>query len=137
MNFKIENENKIIFATPINESCFFGYYNYSPLSKDGEKLLAHKPKFEGRMPEKNDELEIGFFDIDSGLWTKLGESKAFNWQQGAMLQWLGPDFNSKVIFNDSDGNKFISKIIDINTGEIKILPRAIYGVHPNGKIQYH
>lgn len=124
---------ELAFATPENQSFFFGYYNYSPLSFDGTKLLAHKTKFEGRMAQPSDSVEIGFFNTDTDKWHELGESNAFNWQQGAMLQWLGPDFNSKVIYNAVENNKFVAKIVDVNTHEVRTVPHAIYAVDPHGE----
>ncbi len=133
MEFELYKEASLIFRTPENESYKFGYYNYSPISNDGSRLLGHKVFFEGRMPLPEDKVEIGYFTLDDQIWHKVAESNAFNWQQGSMLQWLGPDFNSKIIFNDSDGGKYIARIIDINTLEEKVIPKAIYGVTPDGK----
>jgi hypothetical protein len=124
---------KTKFISPDSESYFFGYYNYSALSLDGSKLLAHRVNFEGRMPEYNDSVEIGYFDLEKNEWISITKSRAFNWQQGAMLQWLGPDFNTKFIFNDVDENKFISRIYNINKKSFKIIPKAIYSIDPKGE----
>lgn len=123
-----------IFETPPNKSFKFGYYNITPISADGTKLLAHKINFEGRLPKAYDKVEIGYFLLSDGSWNKLASTNAFNWQQGSMLQWLGPDFNNRIIFNDADitKNRYISRIINIITKEEKTIPHAIYGVHPSG-----
>ena len=63
-NFTLHKDVSIEFETPDNLSFKFGYYNYSPLNKNGDKLLAHKIDFEGRLPLKDDEIEIGFFDLN-------------------------------------------------------------------------
>ncbi len=138
----MENRNKInlakgvevVFESPAEKSFFFGYYNYSPMNKEGTKLLAHKANFEGRMPTASDKVEIGFFDLEKDKeWHVIGQSNAFNWQQGTMLQWLGPDFNSKVIFNDVENGSFVSRIVNVETNEIKTIPHAVYGISPDGK----
>jgi hypothetical protein len=85
------------------------------------------------MPNPEDKVDIGYFSLTEGKWIKLSDSKAFNWQQGSMLQWIGPDFNSKMIFNDAFNGHFVSRIIDINTGKERVLPKAIYALDPNGK----
>jgi hypothetical protein len=131
--YQICENAEVKFVTPSDKSFFFGYYNYSPLSKDNSKLLAHKAVFEGRMPEPDDYVEIGFFDMATGIWNPVTTSNAFNWQQGSMLQWLGPDFNSSIIFNDCKENQFIARIINLYTGEEKVIPYPVYGVDPNGK----
>lgn len=130
----LAKEVEVVFESPEDTSFFFGYYNYSPINKKGTKLLAHKANFEGRMPKASDKVEIGFFDLGkNNKWHKLGQSNAFNWQQGAMLQWLGPDFNAKLIFNDVENGRFVSRIVNVETNEIKTIPHAVYGVSPDGK----
>jgi hypothetical protein len=131
---KLAKGVEVVFESPKDNSFFFGYYNYSPLNKEGNKLLAHKSNFEGRMPIASDKVEIGYFDLENNNeWQKLGQSNAFNWQQGAMLQWLGPDFNSKAIFNDVDNDRYVSRIFNIKTNETRTIQHAIYGVSPDGK----
>lgn len=122
-----------VFESPNNESFKFGYYNYSPISADGSKLLAHRIPFEGRAPNSDDKVEIGFFQLPAGNWNKIAETRAFNWQQGAMLQWLGPDFNNRVIFNDASETNYIARIIDLRNLSESVIPKAVYGVHPSGK----
>ncbi|MCG8702364.1 MAG: hypothetical protein MI922_30210, partial [Bacteroidales bacterium] len=123
----------IEFISPDDSSHFFGYYDKSPLNTDNDKLLAHKVFFEGRNPSKDDIAEVGYFNLKDGSWIKIAETKAFNWQQGSMLQWIGPDFNSKIIYNDADNNQFVSKMVDIKSYEFKKLPKAIYSIDPLGK----
>lgn len=123
----------IIFQTPKKQSFKFGYYNYSPINKDGDKLLAHRIEFEGRMPQKEDFVEIGYFSLPEGHWHKLAVTNAFNWQQGSMLQWLGPEFNNEIIYNDVENNRYIAQIINVNTGKKRKLPKSIYGIDPLGE----
>lgn len=135
---KIEiNSNylKHVFSSPENESYFFGYYNYIQINKSGTKLLAQKAFFENRMPNKTDIVEIGFFDLskENKPWIRIAETSAFNWQQGSMLQWLGPDFEDTIIFNDFANDHFISRKIELKTGKEIKYNFPIYAVDPNGK----
>ena len=82
---------RVMFSTPADHSHFFGYYHESPLSADGCYLLAHRVTFDGREVDAADRAEVGLFDLRDGSWRTLGSTAAFNWQQGSMLQWLGPD----------------------------------------------
>jgi len=130
----LSDKIKPIFSSKGPCSHWFGYYNYSPISADGTKLLSHKVDFDGRSIKPDDTAEIGFFTLSDGEWHRLSVTHAINWQQGAMLQWLGPDFNTRVIFNDVEGERFVSRIYDVNTGAlVKTIPFAIYGVTPDGK----
>ncbi len=70
---------------------WFGYYDKCPWSPDGTKLLAHRAKFCDRFPTTDDVAEIGFiegWDTESPSFVTIGESDAWNWQQGAMLRWI-------------------------------------------------
>jgi hypothetical protein len=123
---------KLSFCTPDDKSYWFGYYNYSPISRDGRRMLAHHANFEGRMPNAEDRCSIGYFDLADGCWHQLATSSAFNWQQGSMLQWLGPDFNTRVIYNDAERSHFVSRILSVDSGQLETVPEAIYAVDPAG-----
>jgi hypothetical protein len=124
---------KPIFTTPLEKSCFFGYFDKSPFSKCGTRMLAHSAPFADRMPEANDVLEINLFDLNTGKYEKLADTRAWNWQQGCMLQWLGPDHNKNIIYNDRNEDHFVGVILDTVTGEKKYLPMPVYTVHPKGR----
>jgi len=96
-------------------------------------MLAHRIPFEKRLPMPTNEVEIGYFDLRDSTWHGLTKSIAFNWQQGSMLQWLGPDFNDRFIFNDAETNHFVSRIYTVSTGEKKTVPYPVYAVDPQGK----
>lgn len=123
-----------VFETPGDLCEWFGYYNYDTLSSDHTKMLCNRAKFDGVKIEKGMTIELGYFDLASGKWHHIGESDSFNWQQGAMMQWIPGDNNERrVIYNVSDEGHLISKIYDINTGETKKLNWAIYGITPDGQ----
>ena len=124
---------KRIFQTPTDGHYFFGYYDKSPLNKDNSKILACKASFIDRMPSADDVLEIGYFDWkNSNEFIKLNETKAWNWQQGCMLQWLSPNYNEKIIYNDKVDKKFVTVIFDIKKNTKTILPMAYYTMSGNG-----
>ena len=59
--------------------------------------------FEHRSPTAEDVIKIGMVDLhDDNKWIELGESRAWGWQQGCMLQWR-PGSNSEILWNDRDG----------------------------------
>ena len=49
-----------------------------------------------------------------------------------MLQWL-PGSRSEVIWNDRDGDRFVSHILDVHTRKKRTLPAPIYALSPDGK----
>ncbi|ALG68713.1 hypothetical protein [Beggiatoa leptomitoformis] len=121
------------FATTGQQHHFFGYYDKSPLDKSARRLLCLQTDFTDRLPTAEDVATIGYWSLTEKTFHKLAETRAFNWQQGCMLQWLGPDYDRYIIFNDRDAEHFISIILDTQTGERTTLPSPIYSVHPNGK----
>ncbi len=125
---------KKCFETPNNYSFFFGYFNTPQVSADDKKLLALKIERFDRVPEPNDIAEVGFFDLEKKdyKFNKVGETNSFNWQQGAQLQFLGPDFKEKIIWNFFDGKSYKSRIYDLANNSFYDVP-AIYNPLPNGK----
>lgn len=124
---------KRVYETPTDGHYFFGYYDKSPLNKDNSKLLACRASFIDRMPTADDVLEIGYLDWkNSNEFIKLTETKAWNWQQGCMLQWLAPKYDEKIIYNDRVDDKFVTVIFDIKSREKNILPMAYYTMSSNG-----
>jgi hypothetical protein len=86
--------------------------------------------FEHRSPKPDDVIELGMIDTGRGdKWIPLGESRAWCWQQGCMLQWI-PGSRSEVIWNDCDGDRFVSRILDVNTCKQRTLPGPVYGFTP-------
>ncbi len=72
---------------------WFGYYDKQQIDASGRYALGMEVDFEYRSPTADDVLGIGMVDLQDdhagGLprWIELGESRAWGWQQGCMLQW--------------------------------------------------
>jgi hypothetical protein len=112
---------------------WFGYYDKLQFSPDNRFVLTNKVSFEHRSPTADDVIEVGMVDLhEQDKWIPLGQSKAWCWQQGCMLQWI-PGTESKVIWNDREKDRFVSHILDVNTGDKRTLPTPIYSLSPNGK----
>ena len=112
---------------------WFGYYDKLQFSPDNRFVLSNKVSFEHRSPTADDVIEVGMVDLhEKDKWIPLGQSKAWCWQQGCMLQWI-PGTESKVIWNDREKDRFVSHILDVKTGEKHTLPAPIYALSPNGK----
>lgn len=125
---------KEVFITRGHDSQWFGYYNYDPLSFDHSKLLCHRTEFEAVAPEKGMTVEIGYYDIPSGEWHKIGLSDSWNWPQAASAQWLsiqGKD--DSVIYNTSENNHNIAVIHDNQASTDKQVNWSIYGITPDCK----
>lgn len=112
---------------------WFGYYDKLQFDPSGRYVLSNEVDFEHRSPTGNDQIKIGMVDLeDNDRWIELGDSRAWNWQQGCMLQWL-PGSKTKVLWNDRSGDRFICRILDVQTREQREIPHPVYSVSPDGK----
>ncbi len=111
---------------------FFGYYDKFPWSGDGRYLLALEVDFIDRQPTPEDSAVIGLIDTQNdNQWTPLDETYAWCWQQACMLQWFPGEPDRKIIYNQREGDRYVSVVRDIHTGETRTLPRPIYAVRGN------
>ena len=112
---------------------WFGYYDKLQFDPENRFVLGMKVSFEHRSPVAEDEIEVGMVDLqEKDQWIPLGKSKAWNWQQGCMLQWI-PCTESKVLWNDREKDRFVCHIMDVKTGEKHTIPAPIYALTPDGK----
>lgn len=101
---------------------FFGYYDLQPFDTTGRYHLCHKAPFEDHIPEPDDVCELGLIDLQEGGFIKFAETTAWNFQQGALLQWYGDD--DHVIYNVRCDGVFRACVQNIKNGEKRYLPRA-------------
>ncbi len=111
---------------------WFGYYDKLQFDPAGRLALAQEVGFEHRSPTAADVIKVGMVDLrDHDRWSELGESRAWNWQQGCMLQWL-PGSSSEVIWNDREDARFVCHVLDVHTGKRRTIPHPIYALSPDG-----
>lgn len=128
--YSLKEGVKVIFETPDDARYWFGYYNYCPIDDSGKCLLAHRwiSKDAEREFEQADTIDVGWFNIEDGSWHYIATTRACNWQQGAMAQWIHLDDQQRIIFNDAENGRYISKVYNIDGTHYKTLPMAIYGI---------
>ncbi|MCI0663110.1 MAG: hypothetical protein L0220_18750, partial [Acidobacteria bacterium] len=88
------------------------------------------------MPKPQEAAAVGLVDARTGEFRRVGETRAWNLQQGAMLHWNPVDPENEIIFNDrqkDDPGKIISVILNVKTGVRRELPLAIGAVSHNGR----
>jgi len=115
------------------ERHWFGYYDKFQFDATDRYVLGMEVDFEGRDPTSDDVIRIGMVDTHDGdRWIDLGESRAWCWQQGCMLQWR-PGHDNEVVWNDLGSGRFVSHVVNVETGVRRTLPMAIYTMSPDGK----
>ncbi len=112
---------------------WFGYYDKREFDPSGRLVLANQTSFEGRPPTGNDSIGVGYVDTQNAdQWHQLGTSRAWGWQQGCMLQWVG-DRGDQVMWNDRQDDRFVCRIYSLSKRTLRTLPRPIYTLSPDGK----
>ena len=112
---------------------WFGYYDKLQFDPTSRYVLAMQVPFEHRSPTAEDVVNIGMVDLeDNDRLIELGQSSAWCWQQGCMLQWR-PGSQTEVLWNDREDGRFVCRIFDVKTGKGRTIPHPVYSVSPDGK----
>ena len=116
---------------------YTGFFFYQCLQFDptDRYVLGMRVHCQNRDVRPTDRGEIGVIDLQDGYkWTAIGETTAWNWQQGPRLQWR-PGSN-EILWNDrsDDGSHYVCRVYDFKTGVRRTLPRPIYTPSPDGKV---
>lgn len=100
---------------------WFGYYDKDQFCPAGRFTLSNEVDFEHRSPAAHDAIQVGMVDIQNGdAWIELGSSRAWNWQQGCMLQWV-PGSADEVLWNDREGDRFVCHIKAAASGRTRTI----------------
>lgn len=120
------------YHVEMREGYFFGFHDKCPWSFDNKELLAHRFDIPLRVPKPDESVGVGYFSGKNyEKFNPLSRTLAWNWHQGAQLQWVGKSKN--IIFNDFDGEKHIAKIINSKGRLLKKLSLPVAAVSHNGK----
>ena len=115
---------------------WFGYYDKLQFDPTNRFVLGMKVGFEHRSPEPEDVIELGMVDLEEkDRWIPLGTTRAWNWQQGCMLQWV-PGSDRDVAWNDREGGRFVTRVLDVKSGRTRTLPHPFYTFSPDGKTAF-
>jgi len=98
---------------------FYGYYNRSPY-RNGH-YVYHRLNSNSLSLKQTVEI-----CLDGEV---ISQSKAWNWQQGTLLQWLD---DSHIIHNVFEDHHYQSRIINIETKAIRKIDYPIYSVSQDG-----
>ena len=147
MSPKVISEGNIVKVSPNDDfEYFFGYYDKSPWDANMRYMICMRADNTWSEPDPKGTADILLIDVseDSKLsngFTMVGGKKikkiaithTWNVQQGCMAQWLGPDFQSRIMYNDMRDGKYCSVILDWETGKELILSIPVYSVSSDGK----
>src|SRR4029077_2564856 len=114
---------------------YTGFFFYQCLQFDttGRYLLGMRVYFENRAVQPDDRADVGLIDLkDRYKWTRIGETTAWNWQQGSRLQWRPA--SAEILWDDrsDDGASCVCRVYHFSSGKRRSLPRAVYDLSPDG-----
>ena len=112
---------------------FFGYYGICPWDATGQYLFCLESDFHERPPAAGDSAVVGFVEMASGKFEQLAETQAWNLQQGCMLHWLPTASDRLITYNDRQDDRFVAVVLDIHTGQKRVLPYPISAMSRNGR----
>lgn len=111
---------------------WFSYYDKLQFDPTSRYALGMEVDFEHRSPTRDDAIKVGMVDLaDNDRWIELGESRAWCWQQGCMLQWR-PGSKTEILWNDRQSDRFVCHILDVASGKKRTIPHPVYSVSPCG-----
>ncbi len=134
-NEKFKYEGDIIRVTPDDEyEYYYGYYDKSPWDANDRYMIAIKVKQAYKSVAPKEPGMVCFIDTSNGNKViEIGVTHSWNVQQSCMAQWLGPDFESHIIYNDFRDGKYCSVIYNVDQRkEEKVLPLPVYDVARDG-----
>ncbi len=125
--------SQVMRVTPADKHCFFGYFDRSPWSPDGNKLLLLESDFMDRPPVAGEKAHLGIVEDGQGeTYRRVAETRAWNFQQGAMQQWLPGDGDALFVHNDAVDGKGIAVVRECDGAVVRELSRPIYHLSPDG-----
>jgi len=137
---KIKSEGNIVRLSPDDASheYFFGYYDKSPWDASDRYVLCMRATDTWSDVSPKEKADILLIDTvlpetDKNRVKKIAETSSWNVQQSCMLQWLGPDYFSRILFNDYRNGKYVAVIKEVESGKERVIDAPVYTVSADGK----
>ena len=137
---KIKSEGDIVRISPDDKAheYFFGYYDKSPWDASDRYMLCMRANDTWSDVSPREKADILLIDTslpesDKNRVKKIAETSSWNVQQSCMLQWLGPDFSSRILFNDYRDGKYVAVIKELESDRESVIPAPVYTVSADGK----
>lgn len=131
---KTKSEGNIIRVSPNDgKEYFFGYYDKSPWDATGRYMLCLQA--ENTWSEVSPKQPANILLIDTqydNSYKVIAKTHSWNIQQSCMLQWLGPNFKTKIIYNDFRNGAYCSVVLNIETMQERVIPSPVYSVSLDG-----
>lgn len=97
---------------------FFGYYDITPFN--GKNIIYHD------LTDDNESIRIIIQNLEDKSTKIIGQSNAWNWQQGTRLRWFSAD---EVSFNDFNEGRYYNRIVNINDMSERVIDWPLYDIN--------
>lgn len=132
---KFKSEGNVVRVSPEdNFEYFYGYYDKSPWDITDRYMICIRVKQAYKSVAPKEPGVVGVIDTQDGnKFIEIGTTHSWNVQQSCMAQWMGPDFGTKIIYNDFRDGKYCSVIYNwTEKREETVLPMPVYDVARDG-----
>jgi len=119
--------------TPDTPGCIHRFFDTNPISPSGRYLAVFQLPFEDRLPGPGDTGKIVVVDLETGAARNVADTRGWETQLGANLNWGGSD--EELFFNDVDTTDWTPFAWRLNplTGESTRLGGTLYHASPDGR----
>ncbi|GHC04827.1 hypothetical protein [Cerasicoccus arenae] len=111
---------------------FFGFHDIVCSDEFGRYVLALETEIIDRPPIPGQSVSVGYISTENGEFTKLSETEAFNFPQGARQQWIPRTL--EFVFNKKNADGWGAVRMDLGGHVVMEYDRAIYAISPGGDI---
>ena len=127
----IESGYQLLSLTEPDEHVFFGYYDKTPFDESETRVLATRVPL--TLYQNLSEAQVGYYTLSKkSSWNEIGKTKAWCWQLGTRLQWMGGG-NDLVIYNDYINGSYASVIYSTSERKtVRTLDMPVFDVNDNG-----
>lgn len=132
---KYKSEGDVVRVSPDDGfEYFYGYYDKSPWDATDRYMICIKAQQAYKSVAPKEPATVGVIDTsDANKFIQIGVTHSWNVQQSCMAQWMGPDFRTRIIYNDFRNGKYCSVIYNFeDKKEEKVLPLPVYDVARDG-----
>lgn len=118
--------------TPDRGGCLVRFFDTSALSPSGRRMACFRMPFEDRLPAPGDVGEVVVANLDTGEERVVAETRGWESQLGAQVQWGADD--QTLFFSDVDPETWTAQTVrlDPDSGERVTWNAPLYHVHPGG-----
>lgn len=132
---KIKSEGDVTKVSPDDGyEYYYGYYDKSPWDISDRYMLCIKVKQTYKSVAPKEPGVVGVIDTqNNNKFIKIGATHAWNVQQSCMAQWMGPDYKTRILYNDFRDGRYCAVIYNFEKrNEEKVLSMAAYDVARDG-----